>query len=215
MHSRHWRQLKPTGTLRIGDWRPDLVCVIERDRAERVAAFEVKGSTDHEKGVVQAARYREGVHEAYLCVPMTSATPPNWLRTSAERNGVGLVRAAVDCVEIELPPPPPIPDPRVLQTTRGYLLGQEPVGALGLNKPLHYAAVLVALVFEDEPWEALEAKWQLRQSAARLAARGAETLGLIESPLARGASGAQAPGGYDPRADLWRLNPSFCLGLVL
>ena len=33
-------------------------------------------------------------------------------------------------------------------------------------------------------------------------------VGLLDSPLAPGASGTQRPGGYDPRADLW------CLGVA-
>src|SRR5205814_2287481 len=73
----------------------------------------------------------------------------------------------------------PIPNPRLLQTTRSYLLGQERVGALGLNKPLHYAAVLMALAFADQPSTALATEWRLQESAIRMAARGAETLGLI------------------------------------
>src|SRR5678815_1693614 len=59
------RKLEPTGTVWIGQWRPDLVCVYEADGAERLAGFEVKADADHEKGVVQANRYRTGVHEAY------------------------------------------------------------------------------------------------------------------------------------------------------
>ena len=158
LQSGYVRQLEPTGTIRIGSWRPDLICLVEREHADRVAAFEVKGATDYERGVVQASRYREGVHEAYLCVPLVPGPSPPWLRTAAQRNGVGLVRASATRLELELLPAPPVPDPRVLQTTRRYLLGQERVGALGLNKPLHYAAVLVALTFEDEPWQALANK---------------------------------------------------------
>ncbi|MBI3973954.1 MAG: hypothetical protein HY332_21970 [Chloroflexi bacterium] len=63
------RQLEPTGTIRIGEWEPDLVCVLDAGGAERLAGCEVKATTDHERGIIQANRYRDGVHAAYLCIP--------------------------------------------------------------------------------------------------------------------------------------------------
>jgi hypothetical protein len=40
------------------------LCLVEGDGAERLAGFEVNSTSDHEKGLIQANRYREGVHEA-------------------------------------------------------------------------------------------------------------------------------------------------------
>lgn len=81
LHSPYRRHLEPTGTIRIGDWRPDLVCVLDAGGTERLAGFEVKSTTDHEKGLIQAHRYREGVHEAYLCIAaLELQVPETWRR---------------------------------------------------------------------------------------------------------------------------------------
>jgi hypothetical protein len=150
-----------------------------------LAGFEVKASSDHPSGIIQAARYREGVHEAYLCIPRRHGEHgereaiPDWLRRGAALNGIGLVRAAPDTLVIDVAPEPPRPDPRLLIATRSALLGEVAVRAFGLNKPLHYAAVLVAYAFHDDPLLALQQDWALGDSAIRLAIRGAENLGLI------------------------------------
>jgi hypothetical protein len=34
-------------------------------------------------------------------------------------------------------------------------------------------------------------------------------VGLIVTPLARGASGSREPSGYDPKTDIWQLSPDF------
>jgi hypothetical protein len=172
-------RLEPTGTVWIGQWRPDLVCVYESDGAERLAGFEVKADTDHETGIIQANRYRTGVHEAYLCVPSANGHVPAWLSSTATSVGVGLVRASPRTLEIAIRPPGPLPDPRTLQTTRRYLLGEVSARAFGLNKPLHYAAAVFALAFSERPWEALTRDWGLGAAAVGLAARGAQALGLV------------------------------------
>lgn len=171
--------LEPTGTIWIGGWRPDLVCVLEEAHTERIAAFEVKASTDHEKGVVQARRYRAGAHEAYLCVPRTGSRSPDWLREHATESGIGLVRVTARSLELDVEPAPLRPDPAALAITQRYLLGQRTIRALGLNKPLHYVAVLMAMVSSSEPITALATQWGLQASAIQHAVRGAETLGLV------------------------------------
>src|SRR5688572_3814916 len=137
LHSRFHKQLEPTGAVWIGDWRPDVVCVIEGDGAERLAGFEVKSVSEHEKGVVQAGRYRAGVHESYLCVPDVGGTLPPWLRSHATAYGVGLLTASPSSLEVDLLPTQLVPDPRILQVTRRYLLGEVAARAFGLNRPLH------------------------------------------------------------------------------
>jgi hypothetical protein len=141
--SRFRRQLEPMGTVRIDGWRPDLVCVVDGPGVERLAGFEVKARPDQPKGVIQASHYRAGVHEAYLCIPENGATP-SWLRRSATRNGIGLVRAGPHRLELEVEPNGPVPDPRTYLTTRRYLLGETTLRTFALNKPLHYAAALTA-----------------------------------------------------------------------
>lgn len=175
------RQLEPTGTIWIGSWRPDLVCVLNDNQVERVVGFEVKASADHEKGVVQASRYRDGVHEAYLCVPRIDAQLPSWLTEQAVQGGIGIVRASPHALDIEIQPARPRPDPRILLATQRYLLGETGVRSLGLNKPLHYVAVLVAYMSHDDPWKALEEQWGIQGSAIRHAFRGAQTLGLLSA----------------------------------
>jgi hypothetical protein len=173
------RHLQPTGTIRIGGWRADLLCVLERGGVERLLGFEVKAWSDLEKGVVQATRYRLGVHEAYLCIPALPHEPPDWLFTMAQQNGVGLARASAAGVEIPVPPPPLRPDPRILLATRSYLLGEDSVRALSLNKPLHYVAALVAFDTTDDPARLLVEGWGLGEAAVRHAVKGAQILGLI------------------------------------
>jgi hypothetical protein len=179
LHSRFRRQLEPTGTVWIGAWRPDLVCVVEGTGSERLVGFEVKSLADHEKGVVQAARYRAGVHEAYLCVPSPNAPLPDWLHRIATANGVGLLAASSTAVRLELPPAPLIPDPRVLQVTRRYLLGEVAARAFVLNRPLHYAAATFASVHSPDPWTAMRVEWELGEASVPQAFRGAEVLGLL------------------------------------
>lgn len=173
------RELHPTGTLWIGSWRPDVICVLGDERAEKIIGIEVKSNSEHEKGIVQAAQYRDGVHESYLCVPWGNSKLPDWLREGATHNGVGLIRAGVDRLTIEVQAPRPRPDPTILLTTRRYLLGESSLRALGLNKPLHYAAALLAFTYYREPREALNTIWGLKGSAVTHAIRGAKTLGLM------------------------------------
>jgi hypothetical protein len=184
LRSPYRKKLEPTGAIRIGSWRADLLCILQSDDAERLVGFEVKADTDLEKGVVQASRYRIGVHEAYLCIPSAPSGAPQWLTEAARQNGVGLACASRQGVEIPVAPPQIRPDPKTLLATRRYLLGEGNVRALGLNKPLHYVAVLMAFVGVEDPTSELINIWGLRESAVRHAYRGAETLGLISDGYA-------------------------------
>jgi hypothetical protein len=47
--------------------------------------------------------------------------------------------------------------------------------------------------------------WQIRPSTRFQLKAALYDVGLLDSPLARGASGPQGPGGYDPAADIWNL----------
>ena len=176
--SPHARGLRPFGTVRIGEWRPDLVCAQDRGGlgVQRVLAFEVKGLRDHEKGVVQAERYRHGADESYVCVP---GDPSSWLLRSAERLGVGVVAATAEDVRVVAAAPVPQPEVGAREALRRRLLGERDFRAFGLNKPLHYAAAVLAHRTPD-PVSALEEMWGLGRSAARMAVGGAETLGLLD-----------------------------------
>lgn len=188
------KHLEPTGALRIGNWRADLLCILCDQDVERVVGFEVKARSDLEKGVVQAGRYRAGVHESYLCTAEVDRPTLSWLAVSARNNGIGLVMASEAGVDIQVPPPPALPDPRTLLSTRRYLLGEGSVRSFGLNKPLHYVAVLIACRASRDPISELTMTWGLKGSSARLAYRGAATLGLIADgqPTLKGGAYADA-----------------------
>jgi hypothetical protein len=181
------RRLEPMGSPRIGNWRPDVVCTVEHAGSEYLAGFEVKGVSGFERGVVQASRYRDGVHEAYLCVPRNGPLP-DWLVTTARQTGVGLLQANPRALILDVSPEPPRPEPSLYLAARRYLLGEETTRSLGLNRPLHYAAALIASTSTSSPIETLVQRWGLGESAARMALRGAETLGLLHDgiPTARG-----------------------------
>ena len=181
------RHLEPMGTVRIDGSRPDLVCTVEHQGTSYLVGFEVKGSRAQGPGIIQASRYRQAVHEAYLCVPENGPTP-GWLVDSARRNGVGLLRASPDALTIVVPPEPPRPEPILSLATRRYLIGESSARSLQLNKPLHYLAALVACAFTPGPMTTLTARWGLQASAARHALSGAETLGLLRDgePTPRG-----------------------------
>jgi len=176
------RRLEPMGSPRIGNWRPDLLCTVEHAGSEYLAGFEVKGASGFERGVVQASRYRDGVHEAYLCVPRNGSLP-DWLVTTARQTGVGLVQANSTALILDVHPEPPRPEPALYLATRRYLLGEETTRSLGLNRPLHYAAALIASTMPNSPLAILVQRWGLGESAARMALRGAETLGLLQGGL--------------------------------
>jgi len=176
------RRLEPMGSPRIGTWRPDLLCTVENGASEYLAGFEVKGARGFERGVVQASRYRDGVHEAYLCVPRNGSLP-NWLVTAARRNGVGLLQAGPQTLALDVLPEPPRPEPALYLATRRYLLGEETTRSLGLNRPLHYVAALIASTVTESPLDVLVRRWGLGESAARIALNGAQTLGLLHDGL--------------------------------
>jgi hypothetical protein len=170
------------GSPRIGTWRPDLVCTVDHAGSEYLAGFEVKGASGFERGVIQAGRYRDGVHEAYLCVPRNGPLP-DWLRRAARQNGVGLLQADPMALALDVRPEPPRPEPSLYLATRRYLLGEETTRSLGLNRPLHYVAALLASTATDSPVDTLVQRWGLGDSAARMALHGAQTLGLLHDDL--------------------------------
>mgnify|MGYP000893572452 CR=1 FL=1 len=208
------RRLQPMGSPRIGNWRPDIVCTVDHAGTEYLAGFEVKGASGFERGVVQASRYRDGVHEAYLCVPRNGSLP-DWLITTARQTGVGLLQANPTVLTLDVPPQPPRPEPSLYLATRRYLLGEETTRSLGLNRPLHYAAALVACTTPDAPLDVLVQRWGLAESAARMALHGAETLGLLHDglPTARGLAWADLLRvvGFDVRRTRFLTGPRYRL----
>jgi hypothetical protein len=60
--------------------------------------------------------------------------------------------------------------------------------AIDINRPLHYVAALLAATAFDSPVDVLMQTWGLGESAAHMALRGAQTLGLLREglPTARG-----------------------------
>ena len=187
VNSEFARRLEPMGSPRIGNWRPDLLCTVDHAGSEYLAGFEVKSAVDLLKGVAQAGAYRDGVHEAYLCLPQNGPLPDGLVRL-AHRNGIGLLRASPRALALDVRPDPPRPEPALYLATRRYLLGEETTRALDLNRPLDYVAALLASVATDDPIGVLVQHWGLDESAARMALRGAQTLGLLHDgePTPRG-----------------------------
>src|SRR5262249_4414382 len=56
--------------------------------------------------------------------------------------------------------------------------------------------------------------WQIRPATRFQLKAALYDVGLIDTPLARGASGSQGFGGYDPKTDIWRLSSVFGLHIV-
>jgi hypothetical protein len=199
------RKLEPTGTIWIGGRRPDLVCMVEDHGTEAIAGFEVKAETDHEKGLVQASRYRDGVHEAYLCVPGTTEQSQEWLSPIARDLGIGLITVWERGLDIRIEPARLRPHPAEVLATRRNLLGEMTLPAFNLNQPLHYIAVLVAFATQAQPREVLEREWGMNASLYQYAVRGARALGLVqgETPTLRGRTFADilCAVGFDLRTD--------------
>jgi len=181
------RKLEPTGTIWIGGRRPDLVCMVEHHGTEAIAGFEVKADTDHEKGLVQASRYRDGVHEAYLCIPGTTEQSQEWLSPLARDLGIGLMTVWERGLEVQIEPARLRPHPADVLATRHNLMGEITLPAFNLNQPLHYIAALVACAIHAQPREALQREWGMNASLYRDAVRGARALGLVqgETPTLR------------------------------
>jgi hypothetical protein len=198
-------KLKPTGTIWISGRRPDLVCIVEDHGTEAIAGFEVKAEIDHEKGLVQASRYRDGVHEAYLCVPGTTEQAQEWLSPLARDLGIGLIMVWERGLDVQIEPAHLRPHPAEVLATRRNLLGEMTLPAFNLNQPLHYIAVLVAFAVHAQPREALEREWGMNASLYRYAVRGARALGLVhgERPTLRGCAYADilCAVGFDLHTD--------------
>jgi hypothetical protein len=179
--------------------------MVEDHGTEAIAGFEVKAETDHEKGLVQASRYRDGVHEAYLCVPGTTQQSQEWLPPLARDLGIGLITVWERGLAVQIEPARLRPHPADVLATRRNLLGEMTLPAFNLNQPLHYIAVLVAFATHAQPREVLEREWGMNASLYQYAVRGARALGLVqgETPTLRGRTYADilCAVGFDLRTD--------------
>jgi hypothetical protein len=186
------RRLEPMGSPRIGSWRPDLVCTVDHAGSEYLAGFEVKGASGFERGVIQAGRYRDGVHEAYLCVARNGSLP-EWIRHAARQNGVGLLQTAPNALAqdaVHL----------VVEALQGHAAG---LNAHDLAWSAHRVDEALARALFGPPPEQPAAAWNIKPwSRFKLKANLYDT-GILDSPLGPGVSGGRA--GYDPRVDWWRL----------
>jgi hypothetical protein len=178
---------------------------VEDHGTDAIAGFEVKADIDHEKGLIQASRYREGVHEAYLCVPGTTGQSQEWLSPLARDLGIGLITVWERGLDLQIEPARLRPHPAEVLATRHNLLGEMTLPAFNLNQPLHYIAALVACATHAQPREALQLEWGMNASLYRDAMHGARALGLVqgETPTLRGLSYADilCAVGFDLRTD--------------
>lgn len=176
--SPHSRILKPYyGRPRIADRTADVLFVQD---ANHLVAVEVKKDPGrYEKGITQAVEYRQGVHDAYLCIPgPPDSVYPN-LRFSAETTGSGIICVGPGRIDVAVRPATVTPDPQTLQVTERYLSERRVEKAFGLNYPLNYVAALMATVKSDSPDTYMEKHWGLGGGSIKHALVGAETLGLI------------------------------------
>lgn len=194
--SSHNRVLKPYyGRPRIAKRTADVLFVLQEPRREYIVAVEVKKDPrQYEKGITQAAEYRRGVHDAYLCIPSHADEVGSGLRFSAETMGGGILCVSPERVEVAVRPATITPDPETLHTTEHYLSERRVEKAFGLNYPLNYAAALMATVDSSAPKAYMEERWGLSGGSINHAFIGAETLGLIseEGPTHMGRAYAEA-----------------------
>ena len=197
--SRLARDLEPMAPVRIGAYRPDLVCIAQTARGPLVVAFEVKADLSlWQKGIAQARSYRAGVHHAYLALP--GEGPAHHRRTLEEdagEGGVGVLYMAEDRGWLErLAPRDPRPIPWELENTAAALRGIPALRHLQLNHPLNYLVVPVLRVLRPElsPWEALAAEWPdlPAETSRTYAVQGAQSLGLLDGRYELTVEGAVA-----------------------
>jgi len=183
------------GRPRVAGRTADVLFVLRESQQDRLVAVEVKrDSRQYEKGITQAAEYRRGVHDAYLCIPDHTGKVSSGLRFSAETMGGGILCVDPERVEIAVRPATVTPDPVALRTTERYLNERRVEKAFGLNYPLNYVAALMATVQSASPDTYMEEQWELSAGSIRHAFTGAETLGLIseDGPTHMGHAYAEA-----------------------
>lgn len=184
--SRLARELEPMAAVRIGAYRPDLVCITHTARGPLVAAFEVKADLSlWQKGIAQARSYRSGVHHAYLALPGEGATHHRkTLEEDAGEGGVGVLYLEGQGWQERMPPKEPRPVPWELENTAAALRGIPAIRHLQLNHPLNYLVVPVLRVLRPDlsPFEALSEAWPdlPAQSSRTYAVQGAQSLGLLD-----------------------------------
>lgn len=191
-------ELEPMAAVRIGAYRPDLVCIAQTGRGPLVVAFEVKADLSlWHKGIAQARSYRSGVHHAYLALP---GEGPSHHRTALEENasegGVGVLYREGQAWEERMAPKEPRPIPWELENTAAALRGIPAIRHLQLNHPLNYLVVPVLRILRPElsPLEALSEAWPdlPAQSSRTYAVQGAQSLGLLDGDLQLTVDGAVA-----------------------
>ncbi|MEW5930929.1 MAG: hypothetical protein AB1941_25990 [Gemmatimonadota bacterium] len=197
-NSRLARELEPMAPVRIGAYRPDLVCMAQTSRGPLVVAFEVKADlTLWQKGITQARSYRAGVHHAYLALPGEGAAHHRrTLEEDAGEGGLGVLYMEDGGWLERMAPRDPRPIPWELENTAAALRGIPALRHLQLNHPLNYLVVPVLRVLRPElsPFEALAAAWpDLPAEASRAyAVQGAQSLGLLDGGYALTVEGAVA-----------------------
>jgi hypothetical protein len=185
-NSRLARELEPMAAVRIGAYRPDLVCMAQTVHGPLVVAFEVKADLSlWQKGITQARSYRSGVHHAYLALP--GEGPAHHRRTLEEdagEGGVGVLYMGDQGWLERMAPRDPRPVPWELENTAAALRGIPAIRHLQLNHPLNYLVVPVLRVLRPDlsPFEALVASWpDLPAEGSRIyAVQGAQSLGLLD-----------------------------------
>ena len=181
--SQYKARLEPMAYLKIGAYRPDILCQVQHSRTQSIAGFEVKPKwSDWRKGLMQARTYRPGVHHAYLAAPGCPNTAKKDAELYAKDLGVGiLVRHEKEWKEV-VKPPHPSPNPETLYDSYKALLGVPAARKLQLNHPLNYLVVAYLRHRHDGNLLMLLKKYfsDLRVDGTRKhAIVGARSLGLI------------------------------------
>lgn len=180
-------ELEPMAAVRIGVYRPDVLCIVHSARGQFVVAFEVKADLSlWQKGITQARGYQKGVHYSYLALPRAGAEHHrSELEELARDGGVGVLYMAGAEWQEKLRPSNPRPLPWELESTATALRGLPAVRQLQLNHPINYLAAvfLRAELPALSPLEALRAAWPgLRKDSSRMMAiKGAQALGLLDA----------------------------------
>jgi hypothetical protein len=211
MLSRFARELEPMARVEVGGGRPDLLCSLDRTGGALVTGFEVKASSrDWLQGLVQARRYRAGVHHSFLALPGRPTDLAREAGTMARETGVGVLVLSDGTWHEVVKPADPTPQPWTLGPTAGALEGVPLARQLQLNHPLNYLIVpflAATLGAGRNLWEELEASWPDLGSPGtrRHAVVGATTLRLVDANLHPTAEGSAVTDlllalGFTPQA---------------
>lgn len=184
--SPHRNALEPMASLRVSDFRLDLICSSHNAGASQVLGFEVKPDfKDWREGVAQAATYQRAVHQSYLAIPRDKAKSASELERQAGQLGVGLMLKDNVGWHESVEPVEPLPLPAGLDITQRLLDGVPFVRRLQLNHPLNYLVIAhLRASYPDQPLDLLlQAHWpDLGSPGTRLhAIGGAQSLGLIDT----------------------------------